>query len=85
MTTVYFIRHAEPNYNNHHDETRELTEKGLRDRKLVTDFLRDKRIDVVLSSPYKRSVDTVKDFADKFDHQIEIISDFREKSRQCLD
>lgn len=79
MTTVYFIRHAEPNYNNHHDEIRELTEKGLRDRKLVTDFLRDKRIDVVLSSPYKRSVDTVKDFADKFDHQIEIISDFRER------
>ena len=45
--------------------TRELTEKGLEDRKLVTEFLWNKNIDLVLSSPYKRSVDTIKDFADK--------------------
>ena len=65
MTTVYFVRHAEPNFNNHNDMARELTEKGLEDRKLVTEFLWDKNIDFVLSSPYKRSVDTVKDFSDK--------------------
>lgn len=35
MTTVYFIRHAEPNYTNHNDELRELSEKGIEDRKLV--------------------------------------------------
>ncbi|EGL48830.1 hypothetical protein HMPREF9964_2041 [Streptococcus dysgalactiae subsp. equisimilis SK1249] len=30
MTTLlYFIRHAEPNYDNHDDVTRELTEKGI--------------------------------------------------------
>lgn len=28
-TTFYFIRHAEPNYNNHDDVLRELTEKGI--------------------------------------------------------
>ena len=41
MTNVYFVRHAQPNYENHDDLTRELTEKGLQDRKLVTEFLRD--------------------------------------------
>ncbi len=41
-TRVYFIRHAEPNYNNHDDMTRELSEKGLKDRVLVTEFLRDR-------------------------------------------
>ena len=55
MTKVYFVRHAEPNYNNHDDLTRELTEKGLRDREKVKEFLADKEIDVVMSSPFKRA------------------------------
>lgn len=50
MTTVYFVRHAEPNYNNHNDELRELSPKGLKDRKLVTDFLSDKRTALCLLS-----------------------------------
>ena len=79
MTTVYFVRHAQPNYNNHDDATRELTEKGLQDRKLVTEFLRDKQVDSVLSSPYKRAVDTVKDFADTYGFSIRLVDDFRER------
>ena len=79
MTTVYFVRHAEPNFNNHDDMTRELTEKGLEDRKLVTEFLWNKNIDLVLSSPYKRSVDTIKDFADKKNLDIHTVDDFRER------
>lgn len=79
MTHVYFVRHAQPNYDNHDDMLRELTPKGLQDRKLVTFFLQDKAIDVVLSSPYKRSVDTVKDFADTYGFDIETIDDFRER------
>lgn len=79
MTTVYFVRHAEPNYNNHDDELRELTEKGLEDRKLVTEYLSDKSIDVVLSSPYRRAVDTVMDFANRYNIEIERIDGFRER------
>ncbi len=37
MTKIYFVRHAQPNYNNHDDRLRELTPKGLEDRKKVTD------------------------------------------------
>lgn len=79
MTHVYFVRHAQPNYDNHDDLLRELTEKGMQDRKLVTEFLKEKSIDAVLSSPYKRSVDTVKDFADTYGFDIETIDDFRER------
>lgn len=79
MTKVYFVRHAEPNYNNHNDAFRELSSKGMEDRKLVTKFLVDKHIDVVLSSPYKRAVDTVKDFADSYGIEIDIVYDFRER------
>ena len=64
MTTVYFVRHAEPNYANHDDASRELTPKGMADRLRVTAFFADKPIDAVLSSPYKRAYDTVKHFAD---------------------
>lgn len=78
-TNVYFIRHAEPNYDNHDDMTRELSEKGLKDRVLVTEFLKDKQIDAVLSSPFKRAVDTVRDFAEKSGLEIEVVEDFRER------
>ncbi len=64
MTTVYFIRHAKPDYNNHDDMSRELSNKGLQYRKLVTGFLLDKHIDIILSSPYKRAVDTIAGFAE---------------------
>lgn len=79
MTNVYFVRHAQPNYNNHDDLSRELTEKGMADRKLVTEFLSDKDIHAVYSSPFRRSVDTVKDFADKHGLAITLIDDFRER------
>lgn len=79
MTIVYFVRHAEPNYNNHDDMSRELSDKGLIDRKLVTEFLADKGIDIVMSSPYKRAVDTVKEFVEKAGMDIVIVEDFRER------
>ena len=39
MTHVYFVRHAEPNYENHDDSSRELSSKGLADRVLVTGLI----------------------------------------------
>ena len=79
MTKVYFVRHAEPNYNNRDDMSRELSAKGMVDRELVTQFLADKNIEVVLSSPFKRAFDTVVHFADSKGLNIEIIDDFRER------
>lgn len=79
MTKVYFVRHAEPNYNNRDDMSRELSAKGMVDRELVTQFLADKNIEVVLSSPFKRAFDTVVHFTDSKGLNIEIIDDFRER------
>lgn len=79
MTTIYFVRHAESNYENHDDISRELSNKGLKDRKLVTEFLMDKQIDVVLSSPYKRAIDTVREVAEVKGLGITIIDDFKER------
>lgn len=79
MTQLYFVRHAQPLYSNHDDAARELSPKGMEDRKLVTKFLMDKEIDAVLSSPYVRAVDTVRHFADTVRMPIIHMPDFRER------
>ena len=79
MTTVYFVRHAQPNYENHDDLTRELTEKGLQDRMKIVEALREIPIHAVLSSPYKRAVDTVQPLADQRGLSIVTDADFRER------
>ena len=51
----------------------------MTDRKLVTDFLQDKNIDIILSSTFKRAIDTITPFANSRGLQIETIEDFRER------
>lgn len=79
MTTVFYVRHAEPNYQNHQDAARELSPKGLQDRMLVTQFLSGKQIDVLISSPFKRAVDTIQEYADSVGLDITLHDAFRER------
>lgn len=79
MTTIYYVRHAEPDTTEHNDEIRPLTVKGMEDAKKVTEFLIEKNIDVFLSSPFKRAVDTIKDCAEKLEKEIIINYAFRER------
>ena len=79
MTTVYFVRHAEADNSVRDGKIRPLTEKGITDRALVTAYLQDKKIDNILSSPFKRAIDTIADFAEQNGLNIETIGDFRER------
>lgn len=78
-TTFYFIRHAEPNYNNHDDVLRELTEKGIVSSKKLVNQFSSITIDKLYSSPYKRSIDTIKPLADSKNKQITTIEGLRER------
>ena len=78
MTTIYFIRHAEADRTVHDPYTRPLTEKGLRDRALVTAFLNDKNIDAIFSSPFKRAVDTIADFANHIGQRVTVMDSLKE-------
>lgn len=78
-TKVYFVRHAEPNYDNHDDFSRELSPKGLQDSQYLVNLLQDKQIDVFYSSPYKRAVDTIAPLASFHQKEIHHITDFRER------
>lgn len=80
MTTVYFIRHAQSARGDFDDRIRPLTEEGLCDTKQITVALRDKGIAHILSSPYKRTLQTVADLAQTLGLTPEIDEDFRERS-----
>ncbi len=80
MTKIYFVRHAQPDFNWKDDCTRPLTAEGTADSKLVLETLQNKKIDVFYCSPYKRSFDTIADTASYF-HK-DIITDERLRERQ---
>jgi len=84
MTTIYFIRHAEAVRGFKPNRLRPLTEKGQKDCHWVTEFLQDKQVDVIVSSTYKRAVDTVSGFAKSMGFEIELDEDFREREKGSL-
>ena len=57
----------------------ELSPKGQADTGLVTGYLRDKNISAVLSSPFKRAVDTVAPFARAVGLPVITMEDLRER------
>lgn len=79
MKKVYFVRHAKPDFSIKDDLLRPLTEEAMETSKKVTEFLADKDIKRVYSSPYKRAIDTIRNFAESTNLNIDIIDDFRER------
>lgn len=79
ITTVYLVRHAEPNFYNHNDMDRELTPKGLQDCQLLLNYFSKQTIHVIYSSPYRRAIETIKSTAEF--HQVSVIKRdaFRER------
>lgn len=80
MTKIYFVRHAQPEHSWEDDSKRPLTEEGEKDSAIVLEFLKDKNIDVLYCSPYKRSLDTIRGTAAFFGK--EIITDIRLRERE---
>jgi len=79
ITTVYFVRHAESDASIREDSARPLTQKGLDDSQRVTQALKDKNISRIYASPYRRTVDTVRDISRYLDQEIALVDDFRER------
>lgn len=78
LTTVYFVRHAHSVYST--DELgRPLSEKGFADAKRVAKRMETESVDIVVSSPYKRALQTVEGIAAYFQVEIEAIEEFKER------
>jgi 2,3-bisphosphoglycerate-dependent phosphoglycerate mutase len=80
VTTIYLVRHADSIYST--DElNRPISETGMLDVKDLHNQFADVEIDKVFSSPYKRSMQTVELIARSRKLSIEIIEDFRERTK----
>jgi 2,3-bisphosphoglycerate-dependent phosphoglycerate mutase len=72
MTNIYFVRHAKPDHSCTDAALRPLTEEGMADTAKVVEAMKDIRLDCAISSPYKRSYDTIKQTAEEHGLVIEI-------------
>ena len=79
LTNLYFVRHAHSVYTP--DElARPLSKQGLAAAEKVTRILQVENIDCVISSPYKRAIQTVEGIARLVETDIIIDPDFRERT-----
>lgn len=79
MTNLFFVRHAHSTYTP--DElNRPLSERGFADATQVTELLRKENIDIVVSSPYKRAVQTVEGIAKYINTEVEKIDGLKERT-----
>ena len=60
------------------EETRGLTEKGKLDVQRITNALQGEGIDVVISSPYNRSILTVQQLAKQLGQEVIVFEDLKE-------
>ncbi|AJS58974.1 histidine phosphatase family protein [Paenibacillus sp. IHBB 10380] len=81
MTTfIYFVRHAESIYVEGTERSRSLSEKGMADALAIKDILKTEEIDYFISSPYERSIETIRPMAIEYLKDIKIEEDLRERN-----
>jgi 2,3-bisphosphoglycerate-dependent phosphoglycerate mutase len=80
QTILYLVRHAESVYTEGEERTRGLSAQGIRDAGTVQAVLKSENIDMFISSPYKRAVETIRPAAQVFHKDIELEEDLRERS-----
>ncbi|WP_340021370.1 histidine phosphatase family protein [Paenibacillus sp. FSL K6-1096] len=77
-TTLYFVRHAHSTYST--DElNRPLSENGKADALRVTELLLNEKINILISSPYKRAIQTIEGLEEALGTPIIIEDDFKER------
>lgn len=79
MTNLYFVRHAHSIYTPNELE-RPLSTQGLAGAEKVTKILKGKNINRVISSPYKRALQTVEGIANFIGGKVEIMESFKERT-----
>jgi len=79
MTTIYMVRHAESPYSEGNEWTRGLTLEGMKKAQEITEILKEEGINVIVSSPYARSILTIEGLARELNLDIKIFEDLRER------
>lgn len=79
MTSIYFVRHAQPDLSIKDNYIRPLSKLGEEDSIIVCDFLSDIKFDALYSSTYKRSYQTIYPLAKKLNKEIIQIEELKER------
>lgn len=79
MTTIYFVRHAQPDPSGGYNPDFPLTAQGFADAKIVTSVLANKGISAAYASSYIRTAQTIRDFADSAGLEIAIEDGLHER------
>ncbi|MGE7695217.1 histidine phosphatase family protein [Lysinibacillus sp. NPDC094177] len=78
-TTIYMIRHAESPFIIGQERTRKLSNQGEIDAKKVTAIMNEKKIDLVVSSPYIRAIQTIEGIVDSKNIEVKVFEELRER------
>lgn len=84
-TTIYIIRHAESPFIFGKEKIRGLSEKGLADSRKIADIFKDTEVNCVVSSSYRRAIQTVQHLADRKGLSIIEFEELRERPIKGLD
>jgi 2,3-bisphosphoglycerate-dependent phosphoglycerate mutase len=77
-TNVYLVRHAHSIFTPD-EQRRPLSERGKQDAKRVAQILNEEKIDIVISSPYARAIETVEEVAMYNQLPIILVDGFKER------
>jgi len=78
-TIIYMIRHAESPFVFGQERTRKLSNQGKIDAKKVTAIMNVKEIDLVVSSPYTRAIQTIEGIVDSKNIEVKVFEELRER------
>lgn len=79
LTNLYFVRHAHSVYSS--DESgRPLSVMGSADAERICGVLTNENIDIILSSPYKRAIQSVENLAIKVGKEVILEEGFKERT-----
>ena len=79
-TTIFFVRHAESFFVEGKEQSRGLSEQGKADSLIVSELLIGEEIDLFVSSPYERAIETIRPAASECARTIQIEGDLRERA-----
>lgn len=78
-TNFYMVRHAESPFIFGKERTRKLSAEGELDAKKVAEIMLTKQVDVIVSSPFARSILTIEEIATTRKIKIELFEELRER------
>ena len=78
-TTIYMIRHAESPFIHGEERTRKLSKDGELDAEKIAKLMLNEKIDVIVSSPFARSIQTIEPIAKIRNLEIEMYEELKER------